>query len=203
MAASAYRAIVMGASAGGMQALKTILPALPAAFPYPIAIVQHMGDQPESFLANYFSGIAALTVKEAEDKEPFRAGTVYLAPGGYHVLVEQDKTLSLSVDARENYCCPAIDVLFESASEVFGATLIGVVLTGGNSDGSRGLKTIKNRGGVAIVQNPATAEAPAMPKAALDAVNADYIIEPEQLVPLLLRLSSAFEGEKYGTGTGG
>ncbi|MDR3449130.1 MAG: chemotaxis protein CheB [Alphaproteobacteria bacterium] len=192
-----YEAIVMGLSAGGMQALKTIIAALPPAFPVPLAIAQHTGESSDGFLADYLTGLGGLTVKEAEDKEPLRPGHAYLAPAGYHLLIEEDKTFSLSVDPRVNYCCPSIDVLFESATDAFGPTLIGVVLTGANSDGSRGLKSIKMHGGLAIVQNPETAEARAMPQAALEATAVDHIVNLGELAPLLKRLAEPEKEEDH------
>lgn len=189
MGASSYKAVVMGASTGGLVALKTILSALPEFFPLPIAIVQHMREHPDNYLSEFLGRICPLAVKEAEDKEPFRSGTAYLAPAGYHLLMEPDQTLSLSVDARENYCCPSVDVLFESAAEVFKDSLIGVVLTGSNGDGSRGLKTIKAHGGFAIVQNPEGAEAKAMLVAALAATPVDRVADLEQIAPLLIQCS--------------
>ena len=124
-----YEAIVMGVSAGGLGALKTILPALPAHFLVPVIIVQHRNERADDFLADYLNQLSKLTVREAEDKEPIRHGHVYLAPGGYHLLVEKDKSFSLSADARVNYSCPSVDVLFESAADAFGEAVIGVVLT--------------------------------------------------------------------------
>lgn len=199
MTTLAYKAVVMGASAGGMQALKTIIAALPSSFPLPVAVVQHIGEHRESILADYLSRLSALSVKEAEDKEPFCAGQVYLAPPGYHLLIEPDKTFSLSVDPCVNYSCPSIDVLFESAADAFGNSLIGVVLTGANADGSHGLKAIKANGGLVIVQNPETAEARAMPQAAARAVQTDYIVELEKVAPLLVQLSAAHQGGEHGS----
>jgi two-component system, chemotaxis family, protein-glutamate methylesterase/glutaminase len=193
-----YKAVVVGLSAGGMQALKIFVPALPASFPLPVAIAQHNSEDSDGFLAEYLNQIAALPVKEAEDKEPLCAGHIYLAPAGYHLLIEEDHTFGLSVDPRVNYCCPSIDVLFESAADAFGESLIGVVMTGANGDGSHGLKTIKSRGGSAIVQNPATAEAHHMPQAALDATPVDHIVEIEELAPLLVRLGALENGETCG-----
>jgi two-component system chemotaxis response regulator CheB len=142
-----YEAVVIGASAGGMQALKAILPELPAPFYPPIAIVQHVNERSGNFLAEYLGTLSRLKVKEAEAREKLSSGSAYLAPAGYHLLIEPDRTFSLSVDPRVNYACPSIDVLFESAAETFGSTLIGVVLTGANADGARGLKKIRQRGG--------------------------------------------------------
>jgi two-component system chemotaxis response regulator CheB len=206
MTRTSYKAIVMGTSAGGMQALTVILGALPATFPLPIIIVQHMNEQADGFLAEYLNRLSHLRVKEAEDKEPLKKGTVYLAPAGYHLLVEADLTLGLSVDPRVNYSCPSIDVLFESASDAFEETLIGVVLTGANSDGSKGLKIIKERGGLAIVQDPHTATARAMPDAAIAAMSVDHVVALACLAPLLMDvITSSHEekGETHASGTHG
>ena len=184
-----YSAVVMGLSAGGMHALKVIIPALSSSFPLPVAITQHISESSGRFLVDYLNQLGSLIVKEAEDKEPLRSGHAYLAPAGYHLLIEDDRTFSLSVDDRVNYCCPSIDVLFESAADAFGKSLIGVVLTGANGDGSRGLKSIKARGGAAIVQNPKTAESRYMPQAALEATVVDHVVTLEELAPLLMQLS--------------
>jgi two-component system, chemotaxis family, protein-glutamate methylesterase/glutaminase len=192
-----YEAIVIGVSAGGLQALKTMLPALPSSFPVPVIIVQHISDHSDGFMVEYMNHASKITVKEAEDKEPICSGIIYLAPPGYHLLIEPERIFGLSVDARVNYSCPSIDVLFQSAAEVFGESLIGIVLTGANADGANGLKVIKEHGGLAIVQNPETAESATMPKAALNAVKADYAIDLEQIVPLLVKLTIQ-EGESYG-----
>lgn len=192
-----YEAVVMGLSSGGMRALKTFIPALPKTFSLPVAITQHNSENSDGFLAEYLNQLGPLLVKEAEDKEPLHAGHIYLAPPGYHLLIEQNRTFSLSVDPRVNYCCPSIDVLFESAADTFKASLIGVVLTGANGDGSRGLKAIKERGGCAIVQNPATAETRLMPQAALDAVRVDHVVDLEGLAPLLVELSAVRNGDEH------
>jgi two-component system chemotaxis response regulator CheB len=168
-----YEAVVIGASAGGLEALKTILPALPPSFALPIAIVQHIGEHSGDFMVEYLNTISHITVKEAEDKEPLRAAHAYFAPAGYHLLIEADHIFSLTIDSRVNYSCPSIDVLFESAADAFAASLIGIVLTGANSDGSHGLQRITARSGLAIVQNPDNAQADCMPKAALAATHVD------------------------------
>ena len=193
-----YEAIVIGVSAGGIEALKIILPPLPSSFPLPIAIVQHRSGRSDNFLAEYLSRIASIIVSEAEDKEPLLGGHAYLAPAGYHLLIEPNRCFSLSVDARVNYSCPSIDVLFESAADAFGKSLIGIVLTGANGDGAQGLKAAKSRGGLAIVQNPKSAWAAAMPSAALHATPVDHIVDLEEIVPLLIHLTARQE-EVYGT----
>jgi two-component system chemotaxis response regulator CheB len=188
-----YAAVVIGVSAGGIEALKLLLPALPASFPLPIAIVQHRDRRSNGFLADYLNAMTTITVSEAEDKEPFCAAHAYLAPAGYHLLIESDRSLSLTVDERVNHSCPSVDVLFESAANVFAHSLIGIVLTGANADGARGLKTIKARGGLAVVQDPQTAAAMTMPRAALDATPVDHVVPLERIAPLLIQISTRNE----------
>jgi two-component system chemotaxis response regulator CheB len=192
-----YAAVVIGVSSGGVDALKVLLPALPASFPLPVAIVHHRDPHSDGFLAAFLNTMSRIAVSEAEDKEPFCAGHAYLAPPGYHLLIESDQSLSLSVDQRVNYCCPSIDVLFESAADVFAESLIGIVLTGANADGAQGLKAIKARGGLAVVQDPQTASATAMPRAALEATAVDHVVDLERIAPFLTRMSTLEEA--YGT----
>jgi two-component system chemotaxis response regulator CheB len=192
-----YAAVVIGVSTGGVEALKVLLPALPASFPLPIAIVQHRDRRSDGFLATFLDGMTSIAVSEAEDKEPFCAAHAYLAPAGYHLLIESDRSLSLTVDERVNYSCPSIDVLFESAANVFAQSLIGIVLTGANADGAQGLKTIKARGGLAVVQDPQTAAATAMPRAALEATPVDHVVPLERIASLLTQISTG--DEVYGT----
>ena len=180
-----YEAIVLGVSAGGIQALATITPALPEDYTLPLIVVQHMAKDSDGYLSVYLNDLSPILVKEAEDKEPIRQGTVYVAPPGYHLLIEHDRTLALSVDPLVNCARPAIDVLFESAADVYGRRLIGVILTGGNADGSHGLKRIKDRGGVAVVQDPDTAESACMPQAAIGAVQVDRILKLDEIGPFL------------------
>ncbi|WP_404478230.1 chemotaxis protein CheB [Novosphingobium sp. BL-52-GroH] len=180
-----YEAVVMGASAGGLQALRSLLSALPGHLGLRMAVVQHIDAASNGYFVDMLARDCRLAVTEAEDKADFLQGTVYLAPAGYHLLVEPDRSLSLSVDEKVNYCRPAIDPLFQSAADTFGPTLIGVVLTGANSDGARGLQYIRSRGGRAIVQDPATAESPFMPRAALDAGPVDHIASLSHIAALL------------------
>ncbi len=183
-----YTAIVIGVSFGGLQALKTILPALAPDLPVPIMVVQHHDPRANDFLANHLDERCALRVKVAEEKETLTNGVVYLAPANYHLLVEDNFSLSLAVTEKVNFARPAIDVLFDSAADAFGSRLIGVILTGANSDGARGLARIKAHGGLAVVQNPLSAAAPNMPEAALAAVEADYLVDLGEIAELLNRL---------------
>jgi two-component system chemotaxis response regulator CheB len=184
-----FRAVVVGVSSGGVQALTSLLGALPAAFALPILIVQHIGADAGDGLARLLDVHSSLQVREADEQDMPQPGKVYLAPANYHLLVEPDGRLSLSADAPVSYARPSVDVLFESAAEVFGPALIGVVLTGANHDGSRGLARIKQLGGIAIVQDPADAEAPQMPMAALAATAVDHVVPLAAIAPLLSTLA--------------
>lgn len=161
------QAVVIGASAGALEALTTILPALPSDFPVPIMLVVHIPGDKRSVLAELFQAKCRINVLEVEDKEPLAGGTAYFAPPNYHLLVETNGTLSLSSDEPVMFSRPAIDVLFESAADTFGSALVGIVLTGANHDGARGLRAICDVGGHAVVQDPATAFAAAMPEGAI------------------------------------
>ncbi len=178
-------AIVIGASAGAIEALSTLLPALPAAYPRPILVVVHVPAGKKSALAELFAARCRIAVKEAEDKEPIRGGTVYFAPSDYHLLVEPDFTLALSSDEPVLYSRPAIDVLFESAADAYGSRLTGIVLTGASSDGALGLRAIRAVGGAAIVQAPETAENNAMPRAALAACPNARVLSLEGIAAVL------------------
>jgi two-component system chemotaxis response regulator CheB len=183
-----FGAIVIGSSAGGIKALNALLSALPEKFPLPIIIVQHLHPNSNSYLINILQSACKLFVKQADEKEIIAQSTVYVAPPNYHLLVEEDYSFSLSLEERVNYSRPSIDVLFETAAYAYKNQLIGVVLTGANQDGSQGLKKIKQRGGYVIVQDPATAEADTMPKAALAATAVDKILTVKMMVPHLLQL---------------
>lgn len=189
-----FRAVVIGVSTGGVQALSSLLGHLPAHFPVPILIVQHIGAETGDGLARLLNRHSALRVKEADEQDELIPGTVFLAPANYHLLVEAGGTLSLSADAPVSYARPSVDVLFESAAEAFGAQLIGIILTGANFDGSRGLARIKQKGGIAIVQDPADAEAAQMPQAALAATSVDHVVALCAMPALLLTLVTIPEG---------
>jgi two-component system chemotaxis response regulator CheB len=181
--ATGFRAVVIGVSAGGIQALSTLLPLLPKDFPLPILVVQHRLAGSDDYITKSLNKICAVQGKEAEEKEAVKAGCIYLAPADYHLLVERDQTLALSVDDKVNYSRPAIDVLFESAAYVWSSGLIGIILTGANSDGAKGLALIKQLGGTTMVQNPETAERGTMPRAAL--ASADYVLELTKIGDIL------------------
>lgn len=180
------QAIVIGVSAGGLKALEAILTPLPVSFPVPILIVQHMAPGIDNYLAEYLDSISKIHIKEACDKDIISPGVVYIAPGGYHLLIEEDKTLSLCVSEKVNYCRPSVDVLFESASEVYGKELLGIVLTGANKDGTLGAKMIRENGGTVLVQSPETAEAKLMPLSVIEAGYADMVLSLPEIASFLL-----------------
>ncbi|MGB3209833.1 MAG: chemotaxis protein CheB [Desulforhopalus sp.] len=176
-----YQAIVLGVSAGGFHALSTVLPCLDPALPLPVFVVQHMRPDSDTFLADHLQSICSIEVKFAEDKEPVRPGVAYLAPPDYHLLIEADNSLALSLEDRVNYSRPSIDVLFESAAEIYLNGLIGVVMTGASSDGSKGLLKIQQSGGLTVVQAPETADVNIMPVSAIETTEVEYIVPLNRL----------------------
>lgn len=191
-----YHAVVIGASAGGSPALAQVLPRLPADFPLPVIVVQHLHPHQESAAMLYQSQNYLLFLKEADEKEPIRPGCVYFAPPNYHLLIEDNYTFSLSIDAKVNFTRPSIDVLFESAASVYGRRLVGVILSGANNDGAAGLRAVKMRGGLAIVQSPDTAREPFMPNAALAATAVDYVTPAEMISDFLIQAAGEMEEER-------
>jgi two-component system chemotaxis response regulator CheB len=165
---AAPQAVVIGVSAGGLNALSAILPQLPADYPLPVMIVIHLPPDRNSVVAELFDEKCALTVREADDKEDILPGHVYFAPPDYHLLVEADHRLSLSSEEPVLFSRPSVDVLFETAADVYGEGLIGVILTGANPDGAAGLKAVMAAGGRGLVQRPDLSYASAMPEAALE-----------------------------------
>ena len=184
-----YEAIVIGASTGGLNALQEVLAPLPADFTLPILVVQHRLPTLDDPLVFYLNESCQLMVKEADEKELIKPGYVYIAPADYHLLVERDKTLSLSVNAKVCYSRPSIDVLFEMAAEAYLSALVGIILTGANNDGTAGLKEIKEKGGLTIAQDPATAEAAVMPRSAIQGNVVDKIFSLAEIASFLAQLS--------------
>jgi two-component system, chemotaxis family, protein-glutamate methylesterase/glutaminase len=185
MTAIRPEAVVIGASAGALEALSVILPALPPEFPLPLMIVVHMPPDRRSVLAELFQAKCRISVREADDKEPLSGGTAYFAPPDYHLLVEADKSLSLSSDEPVLYSRPSIDVLFESAADAYGPALIAVVLSGANEDGAAGLKAVVKAGGTPIVQSLDGAFATAMPQAAKAACPGARSLSPQEIAAFL------------------
>ena len=181
--------IVIGTSAGGIEALSVLLPGLPANLPAALFIVVHLPRDRPSLLVNIFKDRCVLPVREAEDKEPVVPGTVYFAPPDYHLLLDTGPQLSLSIDDDVNFSRPSIDVLFESAADVYGERLLGIVLTGGNADGAAGLAAIQRAGGSTVVQDPGEAKAPLMVTSALEKTQADYVLPLNDIAALIRTLA--------------
>lgn len=195
-----YELVVIGASWGGLRAVGELLDGLPERLELAFAVAQHRGpDARRGGLEELLQMHTPYSVREVGDKDPIELGNVYVAPPDYHLLVERGH-FALSVDERVNYARPSIDVLFETASDVYRERLIGVVLTGANEDGAAGLALIKRRGGVAIVQDPRQAEAPAMPTAALAATAADAVLPLGEIGPFLHGLCLLESKEREGVG---
>lgn len=178
---------MIGCSLGGMHALQTILSALPPEFCVPIAVVQHRHKASNEALPEFFRRSTSLCVVDVDDKQWIKPGCVYLAPANYHLLVERGQ-FDLSIEEPLRHSRPSIDLLFETAADAYTSSLIGVILTGANDDGARGAKRIKARGGFVVAQDPKTAEAPAMPQAAIDAGAVDRILPLERIGPFLVEL---------------
>jgi two-component system, chemotaxis family, protein-glutamate methylesterase/glutaminase len=185
-----FDAVVIGASAGGVEALLTLLGKLPDDFPVPIILVIHLPPDRPSSLASVLNARLALEVTEAEDKIGIQPGTVYVAPANYHLLVEPQRYLSLSCDEPVHYSRPAIDLLFESAAFAFGKRLLGIVLTGASEDGAKGAQVVKACGGRIWVQDPAEALAKIMPAAVIRQAGADYILPIDLLGERLATIQS-------------
>jgi two-component system chemotaxis response regulator CheB len=181
-------AVVIGASAGGVQALSVLLPALPAHASTAILIVLHLPRDRPSLLADVFAHKCSLDVLEAQDKEPIVPGTVYFAPANYHLLVDQGPQLALSVDDLVHHSRPSIDVLFESAAEIYRNRLLGIILTGANEDGAQGLAAVHDSGGVTVVQEPATAHSPQMILSALKLRPPDHVLSLDGIAAMLSTL---------------
>ncbi|MBA4286842.1 MAG: hypothetical protein C0434_15060 [Xanthomonadaceae bacterium] len=169
-------AVAIGCSTGGLQALSTLLAALRPDLAVPVMVVCHRGqDDDGALFIELLARHSALPVCEAGERQPARPGWVHVAPSGYHLLLERDGHFMLSVDPRVRHVRPSVDVLFASAAEVHGAGLLAAVLTGANDDGADGLLAVRRHGGYAAVQDPAEAQAPQMPQAALKRAGADAV----------------------------
>lgn len=181
-------AVVIGASAGGVTALLSLLSGLPASFRLPLIAVLHLSEDRDSQLADIFQHRLSIAVREAADKEKIEPATLYFAGSRYHLSVEMDRSFSLSCEAPVHYSRPSIDVLMESAADAYGASLAGILLTGANFDGAAGLAKIRRRGGLTVVQDPAEAEVATMPAAAIRKLHPNWILTLDGIRSLLLKL---------------
>ncbi|BBF81588.1 chemotaxis protein CheB [Asticcacaulis excentricus] len=185
MSALPRKAVVIGASAGGVEALSAVLPHLPPDH-CPVLVVIHLPSNRHSVLADLFRDKCLMKVVEAEDKAPIDAGNIYFAPPDYHLMVEPDFTIALSNEAPVWFSRPSIDVLFETAADAYGPGLTGVILTGANEDGAGGLRAVMAQGGRGLIQSPETAYARLMPETALSLCPAAEVCPLEDLAAKLL-----------------
>jgi two-component system chemotaxis response regulator CheB len=183
-----YSVVAVGTSWGGLSALQKLLGALPTDFGIPVVVVQHRSKDSERLLVQLLQDATTLRVCEIEDKDPLVAGTIHVAPANYHVLIESGYA-SLTIEEPVRFSRPSIDVMFSSAADTYRSATIGVVLTGANEDGAQGLAHIVKRGGLALVQDPRTAEIPIMPAAAIRAVPTGEVLPLKSLAPRLIELS--------------
>ena len=177
-------AVAIGASAGGVELLSVLLAALPADCRASFFIVVHIPRERPSLLAEVFGAKCALPVREAEDKEPVQPGTIYFAPPDYHLLVDRGPAFALSSDEPVHFSRPSIDVLFDSAADIYGERLLGLILTGANQDGAEGLAAVGRAGGRTVVQEPGGAAVPFLPEAALQQGPVDFVLSLTQLQEL-------------------
>jgi len=175
------QALIIAGSAGGVDALLNLLPQLPPRFSLPVICILHVPGDRESRLAELFDARIIAPVKEAHDKVPVAGYTVYFAPAGYHLSIERDRTFSLSCEAPVHYARPAIDVLLESAADVYGPGLAAILLTGANQDGAAGMARVRQRGGLTVVQDPADAQASMMPESAIKRCPPDLVLPLAQI----------------------
>ncbi len=178
-------ALIIGGSAGSLEVLLKILPDLNPALPFPVIIVLHRMAGKDSILTSLLAAKTQLHVKEVDEKEKMKAGTIYIAPPNYHLLFERNRTFSLDASEKVNFSRPSLDVSFESAADVFGKNMAGLLLSGANSDGTAGLKAIARKGGKVTVQEPSTAVVSYMPAHALEQVDTDAVLTPE-LMPAFI-----------------
>ena len=181
-------AIVIGASTGGVDALSRLLPVLPADSRVSVFVVLHLPRDRRSLLAEILGRLCQLPVCEVLDKDPIAPGTIYVAPPNYHLLIDQGPQLALSMDEPVEYSRPSITVLFESAAAVYGARLLGVILTGAGADGAEGLAAVQRAGGQSVIQLPASASMPQMPASAMQRICADFVLTLEEIMNLFRQL---------------
>ncbi|MFM0502518.1 chemotaxis protein CheB [Paraburkholderia caffeinilytica] len=190
-AARGFELVAIGASAGGIEVLSVLLRALPASFAPAVMIVTHLPPDSPSYLVQVFTHRCALPVLEPDAGERIMPGRVHVAPPGYHMLVEVDRTVALSTDAAVRFSRPSIDVLFESAALVYGEHVLAILLSGANDDGVQGLRRVRALGGTAWVQAPDSASSPEMPRAAIERGVADHIYSPETMARRLAALPAS------------
>lgn len=184
------KVVIIGGSAGSLNALMQILPELPKLNGFAIVIVVHRKSTDDQTLEELIMLKSSVPVKPVEDKVPLVPGFIYIAPSNYHLLFEKSETLSLDISEKINYSRPSIDVSFESAAEIYGKSLVGIILSGSNTDGTYGLKAIKAGGGTIVVQNPTVAEMPFMPHNAILNTDTDFVLDNHEILEFISLINS-------------
>ena len=184
------KVLIIGGSAGSLEVLMNIFPNLKPISSFSIVIVLHRKNSEDNMLEELFALKTQIPVKGVEDKTPLESGFIYIAPSDYHLLFEKSGLLSLDISEKVNFSRPSIDVSFESASEVYGSNLIGILLSGSNSDGTQGLIAIKDAGGKIIIQDPENSKMPFMPKNALSNTSPDFILNENEILQFILSINS-------------
>ncbi|MFC0777491.1 chemotaxis protein CheB [Flavobacterium sp. HJSW_4] len=185
------KAVIIGGSAGSLQALLQILPFVEKPVSFAIIIVVHRKNSDEQTLEDLIALKSQIIVKEVEDKVKLEPGFIYIAPSNYHLLFEKNETLSLDTSEKINYSRPSIDVSFESAAEIYGNHLIGILLSGSNSDGTIGLRAIQANGGISVVQNPLSADMPFMPNNAILHTTPDFVLTTDEILQFIKEINIA------------
>lgn len=185
------KVVIIGGSAGSLNALMQILPEIDKLNDFALVIVLHRKSTDDQTLEDLIAFKASVAVKPLEDKVPLKSGFIYVAPSNYHLLFEKNETLSLDTSEKVNYSRPSIDVSFESAAEVYGESLVGILLSGSNTDGTYGLKAIKASGGTIVVQNPESADMPFMPNNAIQNTTPDFVLNNEELLQFIISINVA------------
>jgi two-component system chemotaxis response regulator CheB len=188
MCATRYKAVVLGSSAGGFEGLRAILSALSPDFALPVLVVQHLHASDGGSFVRHLADLVPMSVIDPCDKERICGGSVYIAPANYHMAVEREGTIALSVDERLNWSRPSIDVLFESAARAWADAVVAVILSGANADGRAGMRAVRAAGGLTIAQDPAGTEWPVMPQAAIEAGAVDEVLRLEEIPRRLIEL---------------
>lgn len=183
-----YQAIVIGTSAGGLQVLTSLFETLPPDYPIPVIVTQHRANEQTHLFEEVLQYKCKIQIKQADEKEDILPGRIYTAPAGYHLLIERNRIFSLASDVPVKFSMPSIDVLFESAAVTYKNKLIGIILTGANDDGAAGIQRIKELQGMTIAQDPAEAQFPAMPRAAVSTGKVDAVWKIDQIRKFLLEL---------------
>ncbi|WP_343706055.1 chemotaxis protein CheB [Flavobacterium sp.] len=183
------KVVIIGGSAGSLQALLQILPFIEKPISFAVVIVVHRKNSDEQTLESLIALKSKIIVKEVEDKVKLESGFLYIAPSNYHLLFEKDGTLSLDTSEKVNYSRPSIDVSFESAAEIYSEHLVGILLSGSNSDGTIGLRAIQAAGGISVVQNPLSAEMPFMPNNAILHTVPDFVLKTEEILEFIKEIN--------------